>query len=101
VPRASRRFGDPAFDDAALYEVREKFARFADDHPEAAHRWRLRNDLIPDEVIAEMARLGVFGLTMAEAWAGAGMAKLLAARAAWAAADNAVQVHGGNGHALE
>jgi (2S)-methylsuccinyl-CoA dehydrogenase len=31
----------------------------------------------------------------------AGMAKLLAARAAWAAADNAVQIHGGNGYALE
>ena len=31
----------------------------------------------------------------------AGMAKLLAARVAWAAADNAVQVHGGNGYAQE
>ncbi len=31
----------------------------------------------------------------------AGMAKLLAARAAWSAADNAVQVHGGNGFSLE
>jgi len=31
----------------------------------------------------------------------AGMAKLLAARAAWSAADNAVQIHGGNGYALE
>ncbi len=31
----------------------------------------------------------------------AGMAKLLAARAAWSAADNALQIHGGNGFALE
>jgi (2S)-methylsuccinyl-CoA dehydrogenase len=31
----------------------------------------------------------------------AGMAKLLAARIAWAAADNALQIHGGNGFALE
>jgi (2S)-methylsuccinyl-CoA dehydrogenase len=31
----------------------------------------------------------------------AGMAKLLAARVAWAAADNAVQIHGGNGFAQE
>jgi (2S)-methylsuccinyl-CoA dehydrogenase len=31
----------------------------------------------------------------------AGMAKLLAARVAWACADNAVQIHGGNGFALE
>ena len=31
----------------------------------------------------------------------AGMAKLLAARIAWSSADNAVQIHGGNGFALE
>jgi (2S)-methylsuccinyl-CoA dehydrogenase len=31
----------------------------------------------------------------------AGMAKLLAARIAWAAADNAVQIHGGTGFAVE
>ena len=31
----------------------------------------------------------------------AGMAKLLAARVAWANADNNVQIHGGNGFALE
>ena len=31
----------------------------------------------------------------------AGMAKLLGARIAWACADNALQIHGGNGFALE
>lgn len=31
----------------------------------------------------------------------AGMSKLLAARVAWAAADNAAQIHGGNGYAME
>ena len=31
----------------------------------------------------------------------AGMSKLLGARVAWAAADNALQIHGGNGFALE
>lgn len=31
----------------------------------------------------------------------AGMAKLVAARVAWAAADNALQIHGGNGFAME
>ena len=31
----------------------------------------------------------------------AGMAKLLAARIAWSAADNSVQIHGGNGYAVE
>ena len=31
----------------------------------------------------------------------AGLAKLLGAQVAWAAADNALQIHGGNGYALE
>ena len=31
----------------------------------------------------------------------AGMAKLLAARVAWSVADNAVQIHGGNGYSVE
>ena len=31
----------------------------------------------------------------------AGMAKLLAARVAWSCADSALQIHGGNGYALE
>ncbi len=31
----------------------------------------------------------------------AGMAKLLAARVAWSTADNALQIHGGNGYAME
>jgi (2S)-methylsuccinyl-CoA dehydrogenase len=31
----------------------------------------------------------------------AGMAKLLAARVAWSNADAALQIHGGNGYALE
>ena len=31
----------------------------------------------------------------------AGMAKLLGARVAWAAADNGLQIHGGNGFAQE
>lgn len=31
----------------------------------------------------------------------AGMAKLLAARVAWSNADTALQIHGGNGYALE
>ena len=72
---ATRRFGDPGYDDATLYEVREQFARFADDHADAAHGWHLRNELIPDAVIAEMARLGVFGLTIDEAHGGSGMGK--------------------------
>ncbi len=71
----TRAFGDPGFDEPALYEVRQQFARFADDHAAAAHGWHLRNQLIPDEVITEMARLGVFGLTIGESHGGSGLGK--------------------------
>ena len=73
--RATRSFGDPAYDDPALAEIRSQFARWSDDHAEAAHRWHLANDLIPDSVIAELGALGVFGLTVPETWRGSGMGK--------------------------
>ncbi len=72
---STRSFGDPAYDDPALAEVREQFARWADDHAAAAHRWHLANALIPDAVVAELGALGVFGLTLPEQWGGAGMGK--------------------------
>ena len=42
------------------------------------------------------------GIAAGAATSRPGMAKLLAARIAWSAnADNAVQIHGGNGYAIE
>ena len=73
--RASRSFGDPAYDDPTLAEIRSQFARWSDDHAEAAHRWHLANALIPDAVIGELGALGVFGLTVPESWGGSGMGK--------------------------
>jgi (2S)-methylsuccinyl-CoA dehydrogenase len=73
--RSTRRFGDPCHDDPALDEIRRQFARWSDDHAEAAHGWHLRNELIPDSVIAELGELGVFGLTVPEAWGGSGLGK--------------------------
>jgi len=73
--RATRSFGDPGLDDPALYEIREQFARYADDHAADAHRWHLENALIPDAVIAQLAELGVFGLTVPEDWGGLGLGK--------------------------
>ena len=74
--RSTRSFGDPGLDDAALYEIREQFARYADDHAADAHQWHLKNDLIPDEVVAQLAELGVFGLTIPEQWGGLGLGKM-------------------------
>jgi (2S)-methylsuccinyl-CoA dehydrogenase len=72
---ASRSFGDLGELDSTLAEIRTQFARWSDDHAEAAHGWHLRNDLIPDSVIAELAELGVFGLTVPEEWGGSGLGK--------------------------
>ena len=40
-----------------------------------AHEWHLANRYIPLEVIAQMAELGVFGLTIPEAFGGLGLGK--------------------------
>jgi len=72
---ATRRFGDAGHEDPALDEIRSQFARWSDDHAEAAHGWHLRNELIPDAVIAELGALGVFGLTVPESWGGSGLGK--------------------------
>ncbi len=73
--RSSRQFGDLGFVEPELQEMRHQFARYADDHAEAAHRWHLANTLIPDTVLAELADLGVFGLTIPEGYGGAGLGK--------------------------
>ncbi|MEM7270287.1 MAG: acyl-CoA dehydrogenase family protein [Pseudomonadota bacterium] len=56
--------------------VRDQFRRFADDRvlPDA-HEWHLKDELIPMEIISEMAELGVFGLTIPEEFGGFGMGK--------------------------
>src|SRR5262249_44800804 len=40
-----------------------------------AHSWHLSDTLIPDSLVAELGRLGVFGLTVPEAFGGLGMGK--------------------------
>jgi len=68
-------FGDCGLDED--YEmIREQFRRFADDKViPHAHEWHLKDELIPDAIIAEMAELGVFGLTIPENLGGFGMSK--------------------------
>jgi len=70
-----RDFGDPGLDDETLDLVREQFRKVADSHAEAAHDWHLNDDLIPLEVVAQLAELGVFGLTVPEANGGLGLGK--------------------------
>ncbi|MEO1328823.1 MAG: acyl-CoA dehydrogenase family protein [Pseudomonadota bacterium] len=74
------RAGAATYGDAALEEefemVRDQFRRFcADKVLPDAHEWHLKDALIPDAIIAEMAELGVFGLTIPEEFGGFGMGK--------------------------
>jgi (2S)-methylsuccinyl-CoA dehydrogenase len=49
--------------------VRERIRPFA-------HRWHLEDRLVPDEIVGEMAELGIFGLTIAPEFGGQGLGKL-------------------------
>lgn len=62
--------------DETLDLVREQFSAFAAERiAPFAHGWHLRDELIPLELLQELADLGVFGLTMPEAYGGSGMGK--------------------------
>ena len=62
--------------DEEMEMVREQFRRFAVEKVEPfAHDWHLKDELIPMEIITEMAELGVFGLTIPEEFGGFGMSK--------------------------
>ena len=66
------------FDDELFDSIRDQYRRFTDDRIlPFAHGWHLANDLIPDEVIAEMAALGTFGVCIAEEYGGLGLGKLV------------------------
>ncbi len=68
---------DESLGDDALDMVRDTFRRFAREKVRPhAHRWHLEDRLIPDEVVAGMAELGTFGVTIDEQWGGLGMGKL-------------------------
>jgi (2S)-methylsuccinyl-CoA dehydrogenase len=68
-------FGDTGLADETLAMVRDQFRKLADEHKEAAHRWHLADELIPIEVIDQLASLGVFGLTVPEDFGGLAMGK--------------------------
>lgn len=73
--KSAATFGATGLDEE-FEMVRDQFRRFCDDKilPHA-HEWHLRDELIPLEIISEMAELGVFGLTIPEEHGGFGMDK--------------------------
>ncbi|GAA6198530.1 acyl-CoA dehydrogenase family protein [Pseudophaeobacter arcticus] len=59
-----------------LEMIRDQFRRYASDKVEPhAHDWHLKDELIPMEVIEELAEMGVFGLTIPEEFGGFGLSK--------------------------
>jgi (2S)-methylsuccinyl-CoA dehydrogenase len=62
--------------DEELEMIREQFRRYALEKVEPhAHDWHLKDELIPMEVIEELAEMGVFGLTIPEEYGGFGLSK--------------------------
>ncbi len=62
--------------DDELEMIREQFRRYAVEKVEPfAHDWHLKDELIPMEVITELAEMGVFGLTIPEEYGGFGLSK--------------------------
>ncbi len=62
--------------DEELEMIREQFRRYAVEKVEPfAHDWHLKDELIPMEIITELAEMGVFGLTIPEEFGGFGLSK--------------------------
>lgn len=69
-------YGDSGLDDMMIM-VQDQFRRFAEEKViPHAHDWHLKDELIPDDIIAEMGDLGVFGLTIPEEFGGSGLGKM-------------------------
>ena len=62
--------------DEELEMIREQFRRYSVEKVEPfAHEWHLKDELIPMEIIDELAEMGVFGLTIPEEYGGFGLSK--------------------------
>lgn len=73
--RGRATFGASGLEDE-LEMIRDQFRRFADEQVAPhAHGWHLRDELIPMDIIEQLAAMGVFGLTIPEEFGGLGMSK--------------------------
>jgi (2S)-methylsuccinyl-CoA dehydrogenase len=73
--RSTGDFGQLGLDET-MAMVRDTFRKFAEAKViPFAHDWHRKDELIPLEVYAEMAELGVFGLTVPEEYGGHGLGK--------------------------
>jgi (2S)-methylsuccinyl-CoA dehydrogenase len=69
-------FGDCGLDET-FEQMRNEMRRFTEDHVAPhAHQWHRDNAYVPLELIGELARLGVFSLTLPEEFGGMGLGKV-------------------------
>ncbi len=62
--------------DEELEMIRAQFRRYAVEKVEPfAHEWHLKDELIPMQIIEDLAEMGVFGLTIPEEFGGFGLSK--------------------------
>ena len=74
---AHGHFGHSGLEDETLELVRDQIHRFVEDQViPHAHEWHLKDELIPIEILQQMAELGVFGLAIPEEFGGLGMGKI-------------------------
>jgi (2S)-methylsuccinyl-CoA dehydrogenase len=74
---AHKGLGNSGLDDEVLEDIRAQFAKFVDQEviPRAQEIHR-KDILIPMDIVSKMAELGVFGLTIPEAYGGLGLSKV-------------------------
>jgi (2S)-methylsuccinyl-CoA dehydrogenase len=73
--REGRDIAETAFDDE-LDVIRDQFRRFAaKEITPHAHAWHLADELIPDALVATLAELGVFGVSVPTEYGGMGLGK--------------------------
>ena len=74
---SDKNYGNVGLEDETLQMIQDQFKKFSEEQVMPhAHEWHLKDDLIPLEVINQMAKLGVFGLTIPETYGGLGMKKI-------------------------
>ena len=67
-----------ALDDEFIDAARGQYRRFTDEKIiPYSHQWHLDNALIPDDLVAELAELGTFGVCIPEEYDGLGQGKLV------------------------
>lgn len=72
---AETTFGATGLDEE-LEMIRDQFRRYTQERVAPhAHEWHLNDELIPLEIIDELAEMGVFGLTIPEEFGGLGLSK--------------------------